>query len=253
VSRRVKTFTLSDDVLAPLEKRSKGTDVPMSRIVEQGIRMVLALPPEPKEEREDAPHDTGTKRDVKRLLDLGERKLRDHLTAVNSNRSHIPGWNSHFGTDIARAIGCSTNVAEKALKSLELDGVVYRWGDAAANSEGRPMGSVWGLRPALDVVRELLSGKDGLGFVRSVAQGLNAPTLIEARALARAAYGMTDAELEMMSYAEEAAFELAKSERERVEREETAARERREAHARSEAEWQATRGRVARGSARRER
>lgn len=110
----------------------------MSSMVEQGVRMLLALPA-PARGEEDAPEAE---------LRATERELLDVL-------SRLPrvGW--HSSLVIQKEHGSSLAVVTKALKSLARKGLVYQWGEGLADevNEAWPRETRWGMRDPVEVVR----------------------------------------------------------------------------------------------------
>lgn len=164
-------FSLDEDLHAALKVASAQRREPMSALVEQGIRHVLALPQPEKSEEGSAFELTRTEDAM--LYELGKAG---------------PGW--HKGYELARKVGCSFRVGEKALLSLARRSKVYRWGDAGEFSDGSQAGGTWGLEDPRVVVRKLVA-KLGPTFtpqwphlmelIDKLAKGISTETLNELR------------------------------------------------------------------------
>jgi len=138
--RTNKTFSVDVEVIAALEKRSKDTGEKMSRLVEQGLRLALAMPPQEPEGESDLAH-TRTERAVLEVL----RKL---------------GPGPHLTWQIANQLGgdrCEVGVYEKALHALALRGEAHRWGAGARWSDGNGWTLAWDLQSPLERIGELIT------------------------------------------------------------------------------------------------
>jgi hypothetical protein len=138
MSRVITSFTLSPDVLAALDQRSKETGEKKSRIVEQGIRLALALPlPEKDEERGPAHAPTRTEIAVKTQL----QKLAAHGFCLP--------W------EICVAIGGTSGPVNKALRALEMRGEAFCWGAGRELGDGT-FEMAWGVKSPQETVRQLI-------------------------------------------------------------------------------------------------
>lgn len=135
-------FSLDEDLHKALKVASAERRVSMSDLVEEGIRHVLSLPQPEREEGEGSAFEP-TRTEDAMLYELGKAG---------------PGW--HKGYELARKVGCSFRVGEKALLGLARRGKVHRWGDAGEFSDGSQAGGTWGLEEPRTVIRRLL-GKLG--------------------------------------------------------------------------------------------
>lgn len=173
MSRTNATFSLNSELLTLLKKASHERDEPMSRLVEQGIRHVLSLPPPEKSDSGEGSAFELTRTEDAMLYELGKAG---------------PGW--HKGYELARKVGCSFRVGEKALLGLARRGKVHRWGDAGEFSDGSQAGGTWGLEEPRTVIRRLI-GKLGPSFtpqwphimelIDKLAKGISTEALNELR------------------------------------------------------------------------
>lgn len=133
-----KTFSIDLANYELLEKRAKETGTKLSRLVDDGIAMVLGKPLEPA--LKDADDEFPETRSEKIMLQV--LKGRD------------PGW--HHTCDLAKDAGLTTHIARKALKALARAGKVHQWGEGRQNYDGTWQGA-WGMRPALDVCKTVIA------------------------------------------------------------------------------------------------
>ena len=207
--RENRLFTLDLEVINALKTRSQVSGVPMSRIVEEGLRHVLALP---------LPQVKGS--------EVDETATRTERAMLEVLRGLPAGW--HSGVDLALAVGVSFAVGEKALKALARRGEVHRWGDARPFTDGSPGGGCWGLVAPLELVRKGIStwrargGREGdesalrlLGAVRELAKGIDTRTVARVRSECLALADIDPRDLGVWNFVELEALEV----RERVERE----------------------------------
>lgn len=131
-------FSLDESLHQALKVAAASRREPMSALVEQGIRHVLSLP-EPEKSEEGSAFEL-TRTEDAMLYELGKAG---------------PGW--HKGYELARKVGCSFRVGEKALLSLARRGKVFRWGDAGEFSDGSQAGGTWGLEEPRAVIRKLIA------------------------------------------------------------------------------------------------
>lgn len=165
-------FSLDEDLHKALKVASAERRVSMSDLVEQGIRHVLSLPQPEKGEGEGSAFEM-TRTEDAMLYELGKAG---------------PGW--HKGYELARKVGCSFRVGEKALLALARRSKVYRWGDAGEFSDGSQAGGTWGLEEPRAVIRRLLA-KLGPSYaphwgplmevIDKLAKGISTETLQELR------------------------------------------------------------------------
>lgn len=160
-------FSLDADVCEALRQGAHTLRIPMSQIVEEGIRLRLAMPA-PAAEQDDEEGEALRRSDRETLI---------AITALG------PGW--HLCRDIAAKGHLGLQVARRSLGALERAGKVFRWGDAPVLSSGAPGGGCWGTRPAMDSIRLLLAavvaeGTEGLDrslaklkLVRKLAEGMS--------------------------------------------------------------------------------
>jgi hypothetical protein len=208
--RENRLFTLDLEVISALKTRSQVSGVPMSRIVEEGLRHVLALPlPEVRGSEGAEESSTRTERAMLEVL-----------------RGLPAGW--HSSVDLALAVGVSFAVGEKALKALARRGEVHRWGDARPFTDGSLGGGCWGLRAPLGLVRKGIAawrakgGREGdesalrlLGAVRELAKGIDTRTVARVRSECLELAAIDPRDLGVWNFAELAAIDA----RERVENE----------------------------------
>lgn len=211
MSRENRLFSLEVEVINALKARSAASCVPMSRIVEEGLRHVLALPLPTVKSSEGEESSTRSERAMLEVL-----------------RGLPAGW--HSSVDLALAVGVSFAVAEKALKALARRGEVHRWGDARPFTDGSPGGGCWGLRAPLDLVRKGIAawrargGLEGdesalrlLGAVRELAKGMDAGTVTQARRECLALADIDPRDLGVWNFAELAAIEAREREENELE------------------------------------
>jgi len=137
-NRITKTYTLSIDVVNALEERGRVTGEKFSRLVEQGIRLMLALPAEEADE---------------------ERTLgptRSEVAALRVLKSLGPG--QHLTYEIGNPAALTPGVAEKALRGLEARGECFCWGAAHELSDGSGFILGWSTMAPLDAVRRVMNG-----------------------------------------------------------------------------------------------
>ncbi len=169
-----KTYSIDTVLTDALDARAKETGEKMSRLVEQGIRLVLSMPAPEVEEDERGFEPTRTERDCLEVL-----------------RNMQPGWQST--TEIMKIHGGSYGSVLKAMHALARRGECYRWGDAVENSNGTFVAG-WGMRPPLEVIAGILKGKtrsqvgDALPLLAKLCESIDdAPSV---RALVRTALGL---------------------------------------------------------------
>jgi len=153
--RSIKTYSLDVDVTNALEKRCKETGEKMSRVVEQGLRLALALPPAPKEEGESELGDTRSMQAVRETLKRfgpGPWKTYEINAAINGERS---------------AVG----VTLKALHALARRDEVHLWGASERWSDGDGYTVSWDLQTPLERVGELIDAWKARGGAPFVAGG----------------------------------------------------------------------------------
>lgn len=109
MARTPKLFSLDVAVVDALSARSKATGEAMSRIVEQGIRLALALP-------EPAPVEG----------DGGAADTRSMLDVLSVLKGMGPG--PHLGHEVARRAQMTLVPTEKALGALARKGECHLWG-----------------------------------------------------------------------------------------------------------------------------
>lgn len=164
-------FSLDESLHQALKVAAATRREPMSALVEQGIRHVLSLP-EPEKSDEGSAFEL-TRTEDAMLYELSKAG---------------PGW--HKGYELARKVGCSFRVGEKALLGLARRGKVYRWGEAGEFSDGSQAGGTWGLEEPRTVIRRLLA-KLGPSYnatwgplmelIDKLAKGIGTETLQELR------------------------------------------------------------------------
>lgn len=140
--RIARMFSLSTDVVQALELKAKERGEPMSRLVELGIRHVLAMPPP----ESPAPR--------------GLAPTRAEEAVAWALRQAGPGW--HAGAHLAQRSGLTLRVAERALRGLERRGEAVCWGLAPLGHDGlTKAGHAWGTRQPLEVVAAVIARWDG--------------------------------------------------------------------------------------------
>jgi hypothetical protein len=138
MSRSAKLFSLDVGVIDALAARSKETGEPMSRIVEAGIRMALALPAiTPAEASEEA-----------------------ELSATRSERVVLEvlkslGPGPHWTTEWCKR-GLTVGVVERSLHALVRRGDAFLWGAAKQLSDGSGYILAWDAQAPLERVREIV-------------------------------------------------------------------------------------------------
>ncbi len=133
-----KMFSIELSLCDALKAHCKAIDRPMSGVVEQGIRLVLALPPEVEAEDSEA---VGMVRSEREMLECMMKKdPRD--------------W--YDSRAITKEMGHSHNLNEGALKALARQGKVFLYGDWWGDGESA-CGTCWGLRPAMDLVNDAIA------------------------------------------------------------------------------------------------
>lgn len=244
--RIAKIFTLPLTLTEALETRAAESGEKMSRMVERGIRLVLALPPVEDDEERDG---LGPTRSERVMLDV--------------LRKAGPGW--HHTPDLARASGLTIAGVEKALKALERSGEAFCWGpgrhqfretgkvligglEVAGSVYVRgEQGTCWATERPLDVLGRMLAAfaagkverRRCVEIARTLALGVADAGMPEFRAACVAAFwpwaiggdGKTGSLIQ--NFAELEADALAEEEQERADREE---QRQREAVERAEAE-----------------
>lgn len=198
-------FSLDESLHQALKVAAASRREPMSALVEQGIRHVLALPEPEKSDGGSAFEMTRTEDAM--LYELGKAG---------------PGW--HKGYELARKVGCSFRVGEKALLGLARRGKVHRWGDAGEFSDGSQAGGTWGLEEPRTVIRRLV-GKLGsawhprwphiMELIDKLAKGISTEALQELRPEIWKATRNTVESWPMLNITEELALAYAR-ERERA-------------------------------------
>ncbi len=105
-----RTFTIEFSLYEALKAHCKSVDRPMSGLVEQGIKLVIGLPPEVKAEAQDD--------------ELGSTRATKEVLEVLKSLGH--GW--HCDRDIVKESGASPGVVGRALKTLKREGKAFEWG-----------------------------------------------------------------------------------------------------------------------------
>lgn len=136
--RANKTYSLDVDVIAALEKRAQEEGEPLSRLVERGIRKVLELPPEVREEGEEEISST-----------KNELVLRQMLKG-----SPVPG--PYATSYLSNQAGITPGPCVRALKALERAGEVFCWG-ACHEIYGGGWDMAWSTMKPMDAIRRVLA------------------------------------------------------------------------------------------------
>jgi hypothetical protein len=184
--RTPKLFSLDVSVVDALAERSKATGEAMSRIVEQGLRLALALPPPSQE-------------------DVDERTrgpTRSEVAALEVLKSLGPG--PHLTFEIGNPAELSPGVAAKALRALERRGECFCWGAGLELSDGT-FSLAWGLMHPMDFVRKVMSSWKGvidqtlfqrLALVRKVSLAIDDVEPVRAFMIEQTKFPVSELEIE---------------------------------------------------------